>query len=80
MYVVYILQSQITSRYYIGHTQNLKERLKRHNNGLVKSTKVVYHGMFIHIEKFHTKQDAYKRELQMKSYKGGNAFKSLIEK
>ena len=38
-YVVYILYSQKSSRYYVGQTDNIASRLKRHNASLVKSTK-----------------------------------------
>lgn len=39
MYIVYILHSPYINRFYIGQTQNFENRLFRHNNGLVKSTK-----------------------------------------
>jgi len=32
-YFVYILQSQRDGSYYIGHSNNLEYRLKRHNEG-----------------------------------------------
>ncbi|WP_420846908.1 GIY-YIG nuclease family protein [Mucilaginibacter straminoryzae] len=32
-FYTYILQSQKNSRFYVGHTANLDERLNRHNNG-----------------------------------------------
>ncbi|MDD3723564.1 MAG: GIY-YIG nuclease family protein, partial [Lutibacter sp.] len=35
---VYILQSELTGKYYCGQTQNLQHRLLRHNNGLEKYT------------------------------------------
>jgi len=38
-YVVYILYSKKRLRYYVGQTQNIEERLTRHNNGFVPSTK-----------------------------------------
>ena len=38
-YVVYILYSQKRSRYYVGQSQNIKNRLEKHNKGLVNSTK-----------------------------------------
>lgn len=38
-HVVYILQSLKTNRYYCGQTQNLAERLERHNSGRNRSTK-----------------------------------------
>ena len=36
---VYILYSRSIQKYYTGQTQNLNDRLYRHNNGFVKSTR-----------------------------------------
>ncbi len=36
---VYILFSEKSSRYYVGQTADVEKRLKRHNQGLVPSTK-----------------------------------------
>lgn len=36
--LVYILQSSATGKYYVGQTKDIEERLKRHNEGRVKST------------------------------------------
>ena len=69
-----------TQVYYIGHTKNLDKRLKRHNNGLVRATKSGRPWKVIYVEEYKTKQEAYRRELQIKSYKGGEAFKRLINK
>jgi len=38
-YYVYILYSQTSSKYYVGQTANIDKRLKRHNQGIVPSTK-----------------------------------------
>ncbi|MDO5561654.1 MAG: GIY-YIG nuclease family protein [bacterium] len=38
MFYTYILRNQ-NGRHYIGHTQDLKQRLLLHNSGDVKSTK-----------------------------------------
>ena len=38
-YFVYILYSKKRSKYYVGQTADIKKRLKRHNQGLVLSTK-----------------------------------------
>ncbi|MEM7575326.1 MAG: GIY-YIG nuclease family protein [Bacteroidota bacterium] len=38
-YTVYILRSTITDRFYIGQTQDLADRLRRHQLGYVRSTK-----------------------------------------
>ena len=40
--IVYILYSEKRSRYYVGQTANIDKRLKRHNLGLVPSTKAGY--------------------------------------
>ena len=37
--IVYILFSEIRSRYYVGQTSNIKNRIIKHNQGNVKSTK-----------------------------------------
>ncbi|HEY9184811.1 MAG TPA: GIY-YIG nuclease family protein [Salegentibacter sp.] len=37
--LVYILFSEKPSRYYVGQTANIEDRLKRHNAGRVISTK-----------------------------------------
>ena len=39
MYTVYILYSRSTLKYYTGQTDNLENRLQRHNSGLSLSTK-----------------------------------------
>jgi len=80
MYKVYILKSETTAKYYIGHTENLENRLHKHNKGYVKSTKSGKPWDIIYIENFNTKQEAYRRELEIKSYKGGNEFKKIINK
>ena len=39
MFFTYILYSNLFDKYYIGQTNEVKQRLKRHNSGQVKSTK-----------------------------------------
>lgn len=79
MYTVYVLKSLSTSKHYIGYTSDLEKRLKEHNQGKTKSTKDKGSYKLIYTERFKIKQEAYKRERQIKSYKGGNAFKELIK-
>lgn len=76
---VYILKSEKSERHYIGHTSNLPKRLARHNSGQVKSTKAFMPWKVVYTESFADKKSAYARETQIKSYKGGVAFKSLIK-
>jgi putative endonuclease len=39
MYYTYILRNDFTGRYYVGYTPDLKNRIKTHLLGQVKSTK-----------------------------------------
>lgn len=75
---VYILRSLKNGRHYIGSTENIDQRLKYHNSGANKSTKPYRPWKIIYTEDFDSKKDAYNREMQIKSYKGGRAFKELI--
>jgi len=78
MYYVYILQSQNYQRYYIGYSDHLDKRIVAHNLGKVRSTKAYMPWRLIYKERFEDKTMARKMELQIKSYKGGQAFKKLI--
>jgi putative endonuclease len=80
MFYVYILKSVKSEHYYVGHTSDLHRRLIDHNSGLVVSTKKHLPWNIIHTEVFNSKSEAYKRELKIKSYKGGNAFRKLISR
>ncbi|MDI6758678.1 MAG: GIY-YIG nuclease family protein [Candidatus Omnitrophota bacterium] len=78
MYWVYILRSKKDNRHYTGYTNNLERRLEDHNRE--KSASVKYRGPFeiVHYEKYSTRPEAVLREKQIKSYKGGEAFKKLL--
>jgi len=34
MYYIYVIESESTGKYYIGHTDNIERRLYEHNNSL----------------------------------------------
>src|SRR3990167_8274650 len=78
MYTVYILTSQKSGHHYIGTTSNIAERLRHHNSGANRSTRNKGPWSVVYSEEYNNKSDAWKREQQIKSYKGGNAFKKLI--
>lgn len=78
MYSVYIIQSEKKSKYYIGHTSNIVDRLKHHNSGANKSTRYQAPWRIVHEEQYATKQEVWLCERQIKSYKGGSAFKKLL--
>ncbi|MEK7078804.1 MAG: GIY-YIG nuclease family protein [Patescibacteria group bacterium] len=78
MSTVYILQNNQSKRYYIGSTNDIDRRITEHNRGQTKSTRVAGNWMIVYKEEFDNRIDAKRRERQIKSYKGGNAFKKLI--
>lgn len=79
MFFVYIIKSKKNAKYYTGFTSDLKKRLKYHNAEKNKSTRQGVPWELIRQEYFNTKKEAWLRERQIKNYKGGEAFKKLIE-
>jgi putative endonuclease len=75
-YFVYILKSELNGQYYIGQTQNLENRVTKHNNKEVKSTARNAPWVIIHSEKFDNRKEAMKREKQIKAWKS----RKMIEK
>ena len=77
-YFVYILKSLSFGRYYIGHTSDYMKRLDEHNKEKVGSTKAYIPWEIVRLEKFGSKSEAFQREMQIKSYKHGEAFRKLL--
>jgi len=66
MFYVYILRSGQNDNLYIGSTNDLKRRIKEHNNGLVKSTKKYNALKLVYYESYLAEEDAREREKQLK--------------
>ena len=77
-FYVYILYSQALDQYYIGHTVNLEERIFRHINSGSKSTKKANDWQIKYTEEFETRQDAARRELEIKNKKSRKYIEWLI--
>ena len=77
-YYIYILQSLKDNKYYIGSTSDVAARVQFHNAGLQQSTRNRIPFKLVLFEEYGSKKDALKREKQIKSWKGGEAFKKLI--
>lgn len=76
---VYILQSLVDRRTYVGSTDNFSRRLKQHNAGQVKSTKYRIPFKALFIEEFITLSEARKREVWWKSGVGRNKLKKYFK-
>ena len=80
MYYVYILQSKKDNTYYIGYTSDLDDRIKRHNQGRSGFTKRGIPWELVYSEEYQDRISAMKREKEIKSFKGGEGFKRLINR
>jgi len=79
VFSVYILKSSVTNRYYIGHTSDIQKRLWYHNSGYPKSTKAGLPWKLVYIENFDTRQQAMKRESELKKDKSRAMIEKIIE-
>lgn len=85
MFYTYAVYNRTRNRIYIGHTSNLGIRLKRHNNLLIHNKKsFTYKNSGIwelaHREVFIKREDAIKREKELKSFRGREFIWDIIKK
>ncbi|MBI3443512.1 GIY-YIG nuclease family protein [Candidatus Woesebacteria bacterium] len=78
MFYVYVLESLSDGKFYTGYTNNIENRLKRHNSGLVKATKYRKPLKFIYYEYCLNRKDAIKRETYLKSAWGKRYIKNRL--
>jgi len=67
MFFSYILQSKKTKRYYIGSTDDVKNRLEEHNTGETVSIRRGIPWKIVHAEQFSTRSEAIRKENQIKA-------------
>lgn len=78
-YITYVLQSEIDKKFYVGSTQNLKNRIEEHNSGKVKSTKFRKPLSVIYYEVCYDKLDAVHREKYLKSAYGKRYIRNRLK-
>jgi putative endonuclease len=79
MFSMYILQSSISGRYYIGHTDEITRRLTEHNSGMAKYTRREKPWKVMYVENYATRSAAMRRELEIKRKKSRKYIEKLIE-
>ena len=80
MFTVYVLYSPSFKKIYIGYTSNLHERFKSHNELGTKGWTIKFRPWVIcYKEEFATKEEAMRREKELKSAKLREWIWSLIE-
>ncbi len=78
-FVTYVLQSESSGRLYIGHTQDLGERLRRHQVGRNPSTKGRGPWKLLSVEAFPTRSEAMQHEQWLKAKKSPRRVMEYIE-
>ena len=80
LYTVYALYSKKYDKIYIGYTSNLIKRFHSHNELGIKGHTVRYRPWeVVYTEIFNSKNEAMKREKELKSYQGRCYIRKLIE-
>ncbi len=70
MFYVYLIRSTIDNSLYIGQSENIEERLNRHNAGFVASTKNKRPWVLVGFEEYPTRELARWREYKLKKNAG----------
>ncbi|HVZ67773.1 MAG TPA: GIY-YIG nuclease family protein [Patescibacteria group bacterium] len=79
MYFVYVLRSKKDSLLYTGFTDNVSNRLKKHNSGQVFATKDRRPFELIYVEGGLNKTDALHREIYLKTAWGKKYIKNRLK-
>ena len=78
MFYVYVIKSLKDGKVYVGHTNDLKERIGQHNSGQVKSTRSRKLFKLIYYEASNVLEDAVRREKSLKTGFGRRYLKNRL--
>jgi putative endonuclease len=78
-YYVYVLRSLKDGLFYVGFSEDLKNRVRDHNMGKNISTKNRRPLELIFYESFRSKADALRRESYFKTTKGKTTLKQMLK-
>ena len=78
-FYVYILRSEKNGKYYIGSTNDLNDRFKRHNEGRSKYIKPGIPWQLMYFEEYPDSSKTIKREKEIKNRKSKEFIESLIK-
>lgn len=79
MSVVYVLQSELNCRYYIGSTKNLTRRLEEHNSGKSKYTSFSKPFRLVFSQEFPSLFEARRIEYRLKKFKSRKILEKIIK-
>ena len=78
MYFVYILRSIPVGIFYVGHTDDLANRIREHQTGRSPFTRTRGPWELVYVEVFSTRGEAMKREREIKSRKSRRYIERLV--
>lgn len=81
MFYIYAVYNKEQNKIYIGQTENIRKRIIHHNQKTFTKSytaKIGGYWELIYSEEFNTREDALKREKQLKSYRGREFIKKHI--
>jgi putative endonuclease len=80
MFCVYVIYNREAEKIYVGQTGDLPRRLAEHNSKRGKHFTAKFSGEWelIYQESFPTRQEALKREKQLKSFRGREYIQQFI--
>ena len=76
MYYVYFLRSTADSRFYVGYSDNLRSRLKEHNDGKATYTRKFRPWKLVYYEAYDDQDIAKNREKLLKQH--GKRYSAII--
>ena len=79
MFYVYVLKSEVNGDIYVGYSSDLKRRFKEHNEGESKFTKGYRPWTLIYYEAYRIREDATKREVELKGHRAKEFLKEHIK-
>mgnify|MGYP004748642133 CR=1 FL=1 len=79
VYYVYILQSQVDGRFYIGQTQDLSLRVEKHSKGYSTYTSKFRPWNLVWFTEVDTRKEAMKLEKQIKGWRSRQRIIKLVK-
>jgi putative endonuclease len=78
-YYVYILFSEKLGKFYTGQTQNLSDRIRRHNNGQETFTSKGVPWELVFCTEVNSRSEALKLEKKIKNFRSQQRINEFIE-
>lgn len=78
MFYTYILYSRTLDQFYIGHAEDLADRLSRHNNSGSASTNQANDWVIVYTKQFDSRKEANHWEMTIKRKKSRKYIEWLI--